>query len=286
MVTDSPVEQEARYMRSGQEGWYRMCGADMVRMRSIGTMTLSLIAVMTLALAGCGSAGGAASATATTAIPTPPQPTATLVVPWHTVSFTTPDGLHLSGVLYGSGTTGVALSHQSDGTQNQWRGFAQHLAANGYMALAFDFRGHGASAGPADISKEDIDLRAAIRYLRTQGATRIVLMGASLGGAVTLRVAATESVAAVATLSAVAFMPTQEVTDDTIRAIKAPKLFINSKLDDAAATTQHMYDVASPPKQIYIYPGIAHGVGIFSGDYGPDLTQRLLTFLATYAPAK
>lgn len=263
-----------------------MGATRMSRMGAMGVMTLALVSVMAVALAGCGAAGGVASATPTTAIPTYPQPTATLNVPWRTVSFTTPDGLRLSGVLYGSGTTGVALSHQSDGTQNQWRGFAQHLAKNGYMALAFDFRGHGASAKPADISKEDIDLRAAIRFLRAQGATRIVLMGASLGGAVTLRVAATEPVAAVATLSAVAFMPTQEVTDDTIKAIKAPKLFINSKLDTDADSTQHMYDVASQPKQIYLYPGIAHGVGIFSGDYGPDLTQRLLTFLATYAPAK
>ncbi|HKT40147.1 MAG TPA: alpha/beta fold hydrolase [Ktedonobacterales bacterium] len=237
-------------------------------------------------MAGCGAAGGAARETPTTAIPTRAQPTATLAVPSHAVEFTTPDGLRLGGTLYGSGTVGVALSHQSDGTQNQWSGFARQLAAHGYMALAFDFRGRNTSEGPADTAKEDIDLRAAIRFLQSQGATRIALMGASLGGAVTLRVAATESVVAVATLSAVATMPTQEVTDDIIKAIKAPKLFINSTLDYAADATQHMYDVAPPPKQIHLYPGIAHGVGIFSGDNGPDLIERMLTFMDTYTPAK
>ncbi|MGE5335467.1 MAG: alpha/beta hydrolase [Nitrososphaerota archaeon] len=251
-------------------------------------MRATLVSLVVVALAGCGPSGAAGSAASPTAtpIPTPPQPTATLAVPWRTVTFTASDGVRLGGTIYGSGTTGVALSHQSDGTQNQWAGFARHLAANGYMALAFDFRGHGVSAKPADVSKEDVDLRAAIRFLRAQGATRIALMGASLGGSVTLRVAATESVAAVATLSAVTFMPTQEVTDDTIKAIEAPKLFINSELDKDASATQHMYDVAPPPKQIHLYPGIAHGTAIFSTDYGPDLVQRLLTFMATYAPAK
>lgn len=245
---------------------------------------LSLAPLLALALAGCGVTGDAADGTRTSAATPTPQATATLAVPTRAVTFITPDGLRLGGTIYGGGTVGVALSHQSDGTQNQWRGFARQLAAHGYMALAFDFRGRNTSEGPADVSKEDVDLRAAIRFLRAQGATRIVLIGASLGGAVTLRVAATESVAAVATLSAVATMPTQEVTDDIIKAITAPKLFINSELDYAAEATQHMYDVASPPKQIHLYPGRAHGVGIFSGDNGPDLTQRLLAFMDTYAP--
>ncbi|HEX5546972.1 MAG TPA: alpha/beta fold hydrolase [Ktedonobacterales bacterium] len=245
-----------------------------------------MLLTVAIAVAGCGAAGGAARATPTTAIPTLAQPTATLAVPSHAVEFTTPDGLRLRGTLYSSGTVGVALAHQSDGTQNQWSGFARQLAAHGYMALTFDFRGHNTSEGPADTAKEDIDLRAAIRFLRAQGATRIALMGASLGGAVALRVAATESVVAVATLSAVAWWTTQPVTDEILKAVKAPKLFINSTLDDDAGGTQHMYDVASPPKEVHIYPGRAHGVGIFSGDYGSDLIQRLLTFMATYAPTK
>ncbi|HEX5156995.1 MAG TPA: alpha/beta fold hydrolase [Ktedonobacterales bacterium] len=266
-------------MATQREGWWAMRGARML------WAPLALALVVTFVLAGCGSESGSVRV-ASTATPTTPQPTATatLTVPMRTVTFMTPDGLRLGGTLYGSGTVGVALSHQIDGTQNQWRGFARQLAAHGYMALAFDFRGRNTSAGPRDISKEDVDLRAAIGFLRAQGAKRIALMGASLGGAVTLRVATTESVAAVATLSAVPSISTQEVTDATILAIKAPKLFINSELDYAASSTQHMYDIASPPKQIYIYPGNAHGVGIFS-EYGPDLTQRLLTFMDTYAPA-
>lgn len=255
-------------------------------------MALLVATVMAtvMALAGCSSqntSSGAVSGTPTT-ISTPttrPQPTATLAVPSRVVTFTTADGLRLSGTIYGSGTTGVALAHQTDGTQNTWRGFAQQLAAHGYMALAFDFRGRGLSAGPADTAKEDVDLRAAVALLRAQGAKRIALMGASLGGAIALRVAATEAVAAVATLSAVAWWPSQPVTDDLLRAMCTPKFFLNSETDPDAEGTQHMYDVAAQPKQIQMYPGRAHGVGMFSADYSPDLIQRLLTFMDTYAPA-
>lgn len=253
------------------------------------SMALLVATVMAtvMALAGCSSQSGAVSGTPTT-ISTPttrPQPTATLAVPSRVVTFTTADGLRLSGTIYGSGTTGVALAHQTDGTQNTWRGFAQQLAAHGYMALAFDFRGRGLSAGPADTAKEDVDLRAAVALLRAQGAKRIALMGASLGGAIALRVAATEAVAAVATLSAVAWWPSQPVTDDLLRAMRTPKFFLNSETDPDAEGTQHMYDVAAQPKQIQMYPGRAHGVGMFSADYSPDLIQRLLTFMDTYAPA-
>jgi len=207
-------------------------------------------------------------------------------VPTRDVTFTTPDGVLLDGTLYGSGTTGVVLSHQVNGQQSQWMSFARVLAAHGYLALTFDFRGRGASEGTPDTAKQDTDLRAAITFLRGQGVKQITLMGASLGGAVTLRVAATEPVTAVATLSAVAQWPTQQVTDDIITAIKAPKLFINSRLDPAAGDTQHMYDVAAAPKEIHLYEGNEHGVALFGGLNGDDLTQRLLTFMNTYAPAK
>jgi hypothetical protein len=46
-----------------------------------------------------------------------------------------------------------------------------------------------------------------------------------------------------------------------------------------------MYDVAAAPKAIHLYEGNEHGVALFGGANGDDLDQRLLTFMATYAPA-
>lgn len=257
-------------------------------MRAARLWLLLFTLVTLFAVAGCGMPGTSGDTGNDVPPPTPtfaPPPTATISVPMRDASFTTQDGVHLGGTVYGSGTTGVVLSPQINGLQSQWTGFARVLAAHGYLALTFDFRGRGASDGRFNTATEDTDLRAAVRYLRSQGAKRIILMGASLGGAVSLRVAATEPVVAVATLSAIAGYPSQPVTSDIIKAIKAPKLFINSEGDPAAADTQHMYDVASEPKEIHLYPGNAHGVMLFSDRNSPDLTERLLAFLATYAPA-
>ena len=246
---------------------------------------LALGTILVVMLAGCG-ASGSATTPQLTATPISPTATGTPAVPMRDVTFATTDGVRLDGTLYGSGTTGVALSHQVNGQQSQWMYFARVLASHGYLALTFDFRGRGASEGTPDTAKQDNDLRAAIQFLRGQGVKKIALMGASLGGSVTLRVAATEPVTAVATLSAVAQWATQPVTDDIIKAIKAPKLFINSKLDPAAGDTQHMYDIAAAPKEIHLYEGNEHGVALFGGPNGDDLDQRLLSFMNTYAPAE
>jgi hypothetical protein len=46
-----------------------------------------------------------------------------------------------------------------------------------------------------------------------------------------------------------------------------------------------MYTIASPPKQLRIYPGAAHGTAIFDEASGANLIQVLLDFIAQYAPA-
>ncbi|HEY7358327.1 MAG TPA: alpha/beta fold hydrolase, partial [Ktedonobacterales bacterium] len=160
----------------------------------------------------------------------------------------------------------------------------QRLAQRGYLVLAYDFRGYGDSASGGTLNY-DADLRAAIAFVRQQGASKIVLLGSSMGGTVSLKVAASEPVAAVITLSAPEHFSVISVTDSEVQAITAPKLFVNSQDDTYAADTEHMYALASQPKDLHMYPGLAHGVAIFDGPYGDSLTQLLLDFIAQYAPA-
>ena len=213
--------------------------------------------------------------------PTPTIP----AIPSHLVHFLTSDHVQLAGLLYGSGKTAVICSHELRTTKIIWSdsGIPQRLAARGYMVLAYDFRGNGDSAGQFDSTKLDVDLRAAIVFVHQQGATRIVLLGSSMGGTATLKVAASEPVAAVITLSAPQDFGVN-VSDTDVKAIQAPKLFVNSRDDTFSSDTIHMYTIASPPKEIHLYTGSAHGTSIFE-ENDDDLTQLILNFITHYAPA-
>jgi len=237
--------------------------------------TTALILVGALFLAAC---RGAPTAPSLTEVAPAPEGVAS-----QTVSFITDDGVTLGGTLYGSGSTAVIFSHMFPTDQTSWTALARELANRGYMTLTYDFRGYGASGGQKDVSQIDRDLRAAVAFVRQQGATHLVLVGASMGGTATAKVAATERPVAVVIMSAPASFRGLSVSDDEIQAITAPKLFIGSEQDGATRDTLHMFDVASEPKEKHIYPGSGHGTFIFDSQYGDDLTQRLIQFIEANA---
>jgi uncharacterized protein len=245
---------------------------------------------LTLALVSVAACAGGGSATARpTAIPTStpfPTWTPTLAIPSHAVSFTTSDHVRLAGRWYGQGQTVVIFSNQTDTQAGNWQPIAQQFAARGYAALAYDYRGRGDSEGTYDIGPTMLtDLRAAVAYAQRQGAWRIVLIGASIGGPVTANVAATMPVAAVVLISAPGDFLGLEVTPAVMARISAPKLLMNSRGDSYAPDIQAMYDAASQPKALQFYPGADHGIDLLTGSFGADATGRALAFVQQYAPA-
>ena len=84
------------------------------------------------------------------------------------VSFTTSDGVLLRGHLYGTGSTGVILAHMYPADQSDWTDFAQVLAAHGYQALTFDFRGFTESEGSSGTEYAGTDLLAAYQFMRSR----------------------------------------------------------------------------------------------------------------------
>jgi alpha-beta hydrolase superfamily lysophospholipase len=207
-------------------------------------------------------------------------------VPKRDVTFTTSDHLTLAGTFFGQGTTTIIFSNQTDTLAKDWDGIAQQFAAQGYSTLAYDYRGSGQSQGQYAPAALATDLRAAVAFARGQGARKVVLLGASLGGTVTANVAADAGIAAVIILSAPRQWIGLDVTDALLRSITAPKLFLNSEQDTFAQDTQAMYDAALPPKEIHLYPGAWHGIAILNPATGDDALPRINAFLAQYAPAK
>lgn len=208
---------------------------------------------------------------------TPPNDTENIGVPFA-------DGEQLNGHLFGGANdTLVILTHMRRGDQSAWFEFAEELAANGFAALTFDFRGYGESDGKQDFAMLDDDLRAVLRYMRARGKESIFLVGASMGGTAALVVAAEEPVDGVVSVSSPDNFEGQDALA-AVSAINAPKLFLAST-DDAAAvlSLEALRGAAGEPKAWHVFDGNDHGTDLLAGDNAAEFKELVITFLREQA---
>ena len=186
--------------------------------------------------------------------------------------FKASDGARLDGAVLGSGRTGVVLATEYPADLCQWLPEALVLQARGLRVLLFDFRGYGLSPRPAKIAAETHyvdDVVGAARELRKRGATRVYLMGASLGatssivGAMRIRPA----VAGVVSLSGEADL-TPSFPGSGLNAVAAaarlmmPVLYVAARDDgltppaDVARFRAALY---RPGDKVAVFPGTWHG---------------------------
>ena len=187
------------------------------------------------------------------------------------VRFPAADGVRLIGVLLGSGPNVVVLAHQGGGGAPgdlcAWIPYARTLRAAGYRALVFDHRAFGSSSEPRLISRYrrvDFDVIGAVRLVRAKGATRVVLGGASLGGAAVVGAGAAfrAPVQGVFTIGGTHTYGNLDALAAAGR-LKVPALFVAAEEDGEgrfAAEARQMYDAApTTDKRLAIFPGSAHG---------------------------
>ena len=198
------------------------------------------------------------------------------------VSFTTEDGVEIKGRLFGQGQTGVVLAHMYPADQTSWWEFAEVLAEEGYMALAFDFRGYGESGGDKKVELMDRDVKAGLEFLRSQGASKLFLMGASMGGTASLKLASTEDVAGVLSLSAPVEFRGISVKGEQVR---VPVLLMATAGDQSAVksldrmTEQGIVGGPELTERVLFVNGNDHGTDILKGENGAGATHSILGFL-------
>jgi pimeloyl-ACP methyl ester carboxylesterase len=167
-------------------------------------------------------------------------------------------GAKLDAAVFGEGSVGIVLAHESDGSLCNWASIAPEFANAGYRVLIFDFGEPVTVAG---------DMHAATKKIRELGATKVILGGASLGGTVALMTAARErNVVGAFSLSAPAVYGNAEGLP-AVRRFRAPILFVAAEDDgNFAEDARRLYRAAaSRDKKLLIVPGSEHGTALYAG---------------------
>jgi esterase/lipase len=198
------------------------------------------------------------------------------------VQLRTADGLTLGAHLYGVGDTGVILAHQYNGDQTGWTDFAMIVAAHGYCALTFDFRGFPESGLIVHVPASPVDLKAAYDFMRPR-VKHLFIGGASMGADAALALASRYPVSGLILLSTPVEFGGLNVYDADAE-VKAPMLFVETTDDPfVAGNAAILYEHATGKKSLKIYSGREHGTEMFRGPHGAELRNLILRFIADHS---
>ena len=205
------------------------------------------------------------------------------------VSFKTDDGVLITGQLYlpGRPGPGIVLVHALSRTREDWHAAALRLADAGFVVLAIDLRGHGASGPlPEGTSLEDLtpmlaDVKAARAFLagrREAVPGKVGIGGASIGANLAILVAAADPTVK----SLVALSPGIDYRnlrpDAALKKYgERPALVVASQEDTYAANSARQLAVGAPGvgiRDLRILNGAGHGTTMLTRQ--PDLVSSLV----------
>ena len=201
------------------------------------------------------------------------------------LSFAAQDGWLIYADFYKGGDRGVVLVHGGRFTKESLEKQARQLVEAGFRVLAIDLRGHGQSKRASQTSSPDdgqqLDVLAAVRYLRKTGAKTVSVVGGSMGG-----VAAAEASIECnpGEIDRVVMIASEGI--DKPERMKGRNLFITCRDDlgpgdkPRLKSIREYYQKAPEPKELIILEGSAHAQFIFATDQGERLMREILRFLS------
>jgi pimeloyl-ACP methyl ester carboxylesterase len=126
----------------------------------------------------------------------------------------------------------------------------------------------------------ELDVLAAVRYLRAVGIKTVSVVGGSMGGAAAGDASIASKPGEIQRLVLLGAAP-----DGPAEKLKSPVLFIVAR-DDANAEGPRLprirsqYEKAPEPKELIILDGSAHAQYLFQTDQGQRVMREILRFLA------
>lgn len=202
------------------------------------------------------------------------------------VSLRADDGWVLSADVYGTGPHGLVLIHGGRLTKESWRPQAKRFQAAGYHVVALDLRGFGLSqavpAAGASEDRKELDVVAAVAYLKQHGALEVSLIGGSMGGD-----AAADAAAALATGAVDCLVLLSSAGGARPDQVKARKILVVAARDDQRSAGERRwpnieagYKRVPVPKSVLLLEGTAHAQAIFDTPDGDAVTAAILQFLS------
>jgi dienelactone hydrolase len=236
-------------------------------------LSVLLAATVLVGAAGCSSATSSKSSVPAT--PSSPSPTIAAsclakdpAAAPHVTHFLSSDGKdQVEAYTLGDGPIGVVLAHQSGDDLCQWQPMMADFTAKSYRVMAI-------SMG----DRIDKDVVAAAAQLRSQGSTKIVLIGASMGGTAVLGAApqTMPPVSGVVSLSGPEFYGSADALS-AVKTMTVPVSFFVAAGDTQFADAAHALFAAATEKDksIKVLIGSSHGVGLW-----PLVKDDVFTFIA------
>ena len=207
------------------------------------------------------------------------------------VSFRTDDGVMIAGALYlpGRPGPGIILVHALSRTHEDWNAVASRLADAGFVVLAIDLRGHGASGPLPEGTTLDVltpmmaDVSAARAFLASRREAvpgRVGLAGASIGANLAILAAAADpTVRSLALLSPGIDYRGLRPEAAIKKYGERPALIIASQEDNYATGAARQLAVAGAGpgigiRDLRILNGAGHGSAMLARQ--PDLASSLV----------
>jgi alpha-beta hydrolase superfamily lysophospholipase len=200
-----------------------------------------------------------------------------------TISFPTEDGGVVFADVYGKSDKAVVLAHGGSFNKESWSAQARTLASAGFEVLALDFRGYGKSHGPGDSAPLGaplyLDVMAAVRYLRANGAKSVSVIGGSMGGSAAGDASIASRPGEIDKIVLLGAAPNEPADK-----LKSATLYIVAR-DDASAgglrlpKIREQYEKSPQPKELIVLHGSAHAQYLFQTDQGERVIHEILRFL-------
>ena len=198
---------------------------------------------------------------------------------------TAPDGSMINTAWLGSGSTAAVLLHQTD--NNGLCGFLSYagfLADQQVRVVAIDMCGYSQSFCQLDsLNDPSLQIKLVSDLLREEGAERITLVGASMGGSVAVTAGAKVQADAIVDLSGPADFNTSHISTDA-PTVTMPALIAFGETTDPAdlAAVKAEFDAMPTTTKKLVTVDSGHGLELLHKQDSEELTplaHQVLTWI-------